>query len=133
MNIDGACHCGRIAYTAVVDPAAIVVCCCTDCQTFSGGAWRASVPAPAATFVMTGEPPSIYVKRAESGRRRVQAFCPDCGTPIYASALSEPEVYNLQLGAIRQRAELVPSKVIWARSALPWSCNISDLPAEPQQ
>ena len=28
--------------------------------------------------------PKIYVKTAEDGAKRAQAFCPNCGSPIYA-------------------------------------------------
>jgi len=43
MNIDGGCHCDRIRFEAVVDPATVVICRCTDCQTLSGSAFRTSV------------------------------------------------------------------------------------------
>ena len=44
MKIDGSCHCGRIRYEAEVDPAKVVICHCTDCQTLSGSAFRTVVP-----------------------------------------------------------------------------------------
>lgn len=43
MKVDGGCHCGRIAYEAEIDPAGVLVCHCTDCQTLSAarsGPWR---------------------------------------------------------------------------------------------
>ena len=40
MKIEGGCHCGGIRFEAEVDPAAVVICHCTDCQTFSGSAFR---------------------------------------------------------------------------------------------
>ncbi len=53
----------------------------------------------------------IYVKTAESGARRLHAFCPDWGTPIYAAAAGDgPKTYNIRRGTIRQRAELRPVK-----------------------
>src|SRR3954463_5227240 len=50
MKVHGSCHCGAIAYEAEVDPARVVICHCVDCQTLSGAAIRASVPAPAEDF-----------------------------------------------------------------------------------
>ena len=32
MKIDGACHCGLIAYEAEADPELTGICNCTDCQ-----------------------------------------------------------------------------------------------------
>src|ERR1700754_182098 len=75
MKVDGQCQCGAIRFEAEVDPAKVTICHCTDCQQFSGSAWRASVPAPAAAFAITQGEPTAYIKTAESGHRRLQAFC----------------------------------------------------------
>jgi hypothetical protein len=120
MHIDGACHCGRIRFEAEVDPAQVSVCHCTDCQTLSGTAFRVSVPAGREDFRLLSGEPKRYVKVAESGNRRVQGFCAECGTPIYATNEGKAEVYNLRVGAIRQRAELPPLLQIWHRSAQNW-------------
>lgn len=76
MRIDGGCHCGHLAYEAEIDPDGIRICHCTDCQIFSGSAYSAFVTAPRETFRMVSGEPAIYVKKAESGNRRAQAFCP---------------------------------------------------------
>jgi hypothetical protein len=44
MKIDGSCHCDRISFEAEVDPATVVICHCTDCQTLSGSAFRTVAP-----------------------------------------------------------------------------------------
>jgi hypothetical protein len=126
MRIDGACHCGRIAYEAELQPDAVMVCHCTDCQTLSGSAFRTvALTVPGGYRLLSGEP-RIYVKVAESGRRRQQAFCGDCGSPLYATSEGpEPKVHSVRLGTCRQRAELRPRQQIWHRSALPW---LADLP-----
>ncbi len=90
MKVEGRCHCGRITYEAIVDPAKVSICHCTDCQMLTGSAYRASVPAPRDTFVLRSGQPKVYVKTADSGTRRAHAFCPDCGTPVYSSAISDP-------------------------------------------
>ena len=35
MKVDGACHCGELAYEAEIDPERIGVCHCVDCQILS--------------------------------------------------------------------------------------------------
>ena len=47
MKIEGGCHCGHIKYEAEVDPAGAGICHCTDCQVFSGSAFRVVVSTPA--------------------------------------------------------------------------------------
>ena len=129
MKVDGRCHCGKIVFQAEVDPQTSQICHCTDCQTLSGSPWRASVAAKAEAFrILSGEP-RIYVKKSEDGTPRNQGFCGDCGTPLYSSAVKDTPVYMLRLGALKQRAELKPTRQIWCRSALPWSSDVSKLPA----
>ena len=129
MRIEGQCHCGRIAYEATVDPDTVGICHCTDCQTLSGSPYRATVPAPAESFVLRAGQPKIYIKTAESGSKRAHAFCPDCGTPIYASAISNPPTYSLRIGALDQRAELgAPALQIWTERRLAWVCDLAAVP-----
>jgi hypothetical protein len=135
MRVDGSCHCGRIAFSAEVDPAAVGVCHCADCQKLTGSAFRANVPAPAATFrILRGEP-RLYVKTADSGARRAHAFCPDCGTPIYATAAEgERTSYSLRIGTLNQRHALgPPRRQIWTASALPWAKSLLGVQAHARQ
>jgi hypothetical protein len=124
MKIEGRCHCGQITYEAVVDPDKVAICHCTDCQMLTGSAYRANIQAPAQTFALRTGQPKIYIKTADSGTKRAHAFCPDCGTPIYSSAITNPPTYSLRVGGIKQRAELRPTRQIWCRSALPWSMDL---------
>ena len=134
MKIDGGCHCGSIRYEAEVDPATVVVCHCTDCQTFSGSAFRTVVQTRPGTFALTAGTPKVYVKTAESGNRRQQTFCPTCGTPIYsAPASGDTKVVVLRVGAIRQRAELIPRDQFWFRSSQPWLPNLSLIKRQEKQ
>ena len=129
MHIDGACHCGNITYTADIDPAKAVICHCTDCQTLSGSVYRTVVPVPEADYNLLTGTPKIYVKTAESGNLREQAFCPDCGTPLYASSVGgEARVLGLRVGAIKQRGDIVPQKQIFGKSALGWLPDMPDIP-----
>ena len=55
---------------------------------------------PTAHFVLRSGTPKSYVKTAESGNKRRHAFCGDCGTPIYACALNNPQSYTLRVDTI---------------------------------
>ena len=128
MIVHGACHCGAIAYEAEVDPARAVICHCIDCQTLSGAAFRASVPAKVEDFRLLKGAPRTYVKTAESGNRRLQAFCRDCGSPLYATDAVGAKTYNLRIGVMAERAALPPQREIWCESALPWARDMLPLP-----
>jgi hypothetical protein len=133
MKIDGGCHCGHITYVAEIDPDKVGICHCTDCQTLSGSAFRVSVPANREAFSLRGGEPTIYAKTAESGNKRAQAFCPECGTAIYAADVIDPQVFNIRVGTVRQRAELRPKSQGWCRSALDWAMDLRSVTQFPKQ
>jgi len=132
MHVDGACHCGAVSFTAEVDPGRVMVCHCTDCQVLSGAPMRAVVAAPFASLVVNGQPKS-YIKVAQSGNRRAQVFCPECGTPLWATAPENPTSVIIRLGCVRQRALFRPTVQIWQHSALPWVAQLADVPGSPEQ
>jgi hypothetical protein len=123
MKVDGRCHCGRITFTAEIDPDKAMICHCEDCQTLSGSAFRTVVPTQPGTFRLLSGEPTIYVKVGESGTPRQQSFCANCGSPIYSGTLDEAaagKVHSLRVGALRQRRAIVPKVQIWCRSEQPW-------------
>ena len=74
--------------------------------------------------LLSGEP-KIYVKTGESGTKRVQSFCPECGTPIYSSTIADgPKVYGVRVGTSRQRDQLVPKTQLWCRSSQRWLADL---------
>src|SRR5579885_3791205 len=128
MKVDGACHCGNIRFEAEVDPERVSICHCTDCQTLTGTAYRVTVPVTSEHFKLLRGTPKIYIKTtADSGRRRLQAFCGDCGTPLYATDPEQGKSLGLRVGSIRQRASLAPKRQIWFRSALHWSLDLKGI------
>jgi len=130
MKFQGACACGRIAVEGEADPENTQICHCTDCQTGTGSAFRVSVRVPGETFKMTGRPTTYLKTTADSGNPRLQAFCPTCGTPIYSTTPGEDQqaVYNVRVGILRQRAELVPHRQNWFRSARAWVTELGAIP-----
>ena len=133
MHVTGACHCGQIRYEADIDLAAVSICHCTDCQKITGSSFRVNVPAKKENFKLLAGVPKTYVKTAESGARRLQAFCEHCGTSIYATTEVDQKVFGLRVGALDQRQQLVPQKQIWSDSAVPWLDRIAGLPSVPKQ
>lgn len=129
LRIDGQCHCGRVRYTAVVDPAQVTLCHCTDCQALTGTAFRTSVVARRSEMTIEGEP-RVYEKRGDSGARRFQHFCGDCGSSLFTSGEGEDaDLWGIRWGGIRQRALLTPTRQIWRRSAASWVCAFAQAPA----
>ena len=135
MRIDGSCHCGFITIEGEADPEKTQICHCTDCQTGTGSAFRISIPVLGSSFKMTGQPTTYLKTTADSGRPRVQAFCPKCGSPIYSTtpgAGVQPS-YTVRVGILRQRDELAPRRQQWFRSARPWVTELGSVPKSETQ
>jgi hypothetical protein len=129
MKVEGECHCGRVTFEAEVDPEQVIICHCTDCQTLSGSAYRTVAPAIGGSFKLLTGNPQIYVKIAENVAKRAQAFCSECGTPIYAAPEDEDSTFfGIRVGAIKQRDQLSPKKQYWSKSAQAWVQNIDNIP-----
>jgi hypothetical protein len=125
MKIDGACHCGAIRYEAEIDPDSAGICHCTDCQVLTGSAFRVTVAAPDDKFRIVAGEPKIYVKTGDSGRNSLQAFCGNCGSPLYRASADVSEdgsqrMIGIRVGTIRQRRAIQPASQCWTRSALGW-------------
>lgn len=132
MQIDGACHCGEVAFEAEVDPADLTLCHCTDCQAMSGAAFRTNIRCAAESFRLVRGTPRIYLRPAESGAVRAHGFCGNCGSHIYSRAADETGggetgPYSLRTGVIRQRAAFTPARQVWLRSAVPWARGLVDV------
>ena len=134
MKMQGRCHCGEITYEADVAVGTVNVCHCRDCQMLSGTAFRAGVPAPAGGFrILTGKPRQ-YIKVADSGARRVHAFCGTCGSPVYSSAEHNPKSYTLRLGALGTPDALGrPVRQIWTKRRLSWIPPLQGVPEQESQ
>jgi hypothetical protein len=129
MKIDGRCHCGYVSFVAEADPETTTICNCTDCQAMSGAPLRAIIVTRPGTFVLLSGQPTVYLKTADSGAVRPQAFCPRCGTAIYSTSVGDdPKAYNVRVGALRQRFELVPRRQLFARSQQAWVNKLDSIP-----
>lgn len=134
MKIDGSCVCGSVTYEAEVDPQKVGLCNCTDCQKFSGSAFRVGVPAPDSTFRLLSGQLKVFVKTAESGGQREQAFCPECGTHFYSTSVGDgPKVLRLRTSTANQRDQLAPKNQGWMRSAQSWLADLPGLPGVDKQ
>ncbi len=124
IKVDGACYCGDVTINGTVSTDKVMACHCTDCQKFSGAPFRA-------VAVMSAEQVNIsgavreYLKIADSGNERVQGFCGNCGSQIFASDPAK-KLYMVRTGCLSQHDRLVPAKHIFGESAVAWLGSIEN-------
>ena len=129
MNVTGACHCGEIKFRARVDPTRVGICHCTDCQIFSGSAFRVSVLVDGVDFELLDGRPATYEKTAESGARRELMFCGTCGTHLYGRTPGAGrDFYSVRGEPLAERGQLRPVVQIWCQSEVDWLGAVSALP-----
>jgi hypothetical protein len=132
MPVDGQCHCGHVTFEAEIDPQAVSICHCTDCQSLTGSPFRVTVICPGEQVRIQSGSPKIYAKTGDNGRRRLQHFCADCGSPLFTSGEgAQTGNWGIRWGSIRQRDLLKPVRQIWCRSAVLWIQDVQGLPARP--
>jgi hypothetical protein len=124
MLVNGQCYCGAIGFEAEVDPGAVRICHCTDCQVTSGSLFRANIRARSGTFRSLRGSPRHYIKTAESGNKRALAFCAECGSGLYSTSPDDPNNYMLRVGVLAERAAFRPAQQAWCSSALPWTDDV---------
>lgn len=79
-------------------------------------------------------PDKSYVKVAQSGNRRGHVFCPECATPLYATAPENATFVSIRLGCVRQiGSDRLPRSGNALRchgftSCLPWPARPSSRP-----
>ena len=84
IKADGACYCGKVTIDGSVSADKVMACHCTDCQKFSGAPFRAVAVMSADNVTIAG-PVQEYLKVADSCNERVQGFCGNCGSQIFAA------------------------------------------------
>ena len=124
INVNGICHCGKIKITAKVKKSETRACHCTDCQKFSGAPFRAVAMMSSEQVVISGAVKE-YLKTADSGNERIQGFCGNCGSQIYAADPAKT-LFMVRTGCLSQHDQLVPAKHIFGKSAASWLSTIED-------
>ena len=124
MRVDGACYCGEVTVNGTVSSDKIVACHCTDCQKFSGAPFRAVAVMSAEQVAISGAVKE-YLKIADSGNERVQGFCGNCGSQIYAADPAKT-LLMVHTGLLSQNDQLAPAKHIFGKSAASWLSTIEE-------
>lgn len=116
----GGCACGALRYEMRSEPIFQNHCQCLDCQKRSGtghGSYL-TFPEPADTTV-TGEANTWRIT-ADSGKDKLYAFCPTCGTPVYVSFVAAPNMTAIQAASLDEPSRYRPHAITYTARALDW-------------
>jgi hypothetical protein len=129
MNVpfSGGCACGAIRYTCSSAPLAMINCHCHDCQRSSGAPFASGVVVYSKSIAVTGSP-NTYSVRASSGAQTTRSFCPNCGSPLFATGEAMPNITSIRFTTFDDQSDFRPAVDIWTSSAAAWVCLNAELP-----
>jgi len=117
---EGGCQCGRTRYQVIGEPRQVVVCHCTDCQRQSGSAFGMTMVVDESAFGITKGEPALHRSVSATGRAKVGAFCPDCGTRLYHQLQWRKGAISVKPGTLDDTKWSQPTNHIWTDSKQPW-------------
>lgn len=107
----GGCHCGRVRYATLVDPADAYLCHCRMCQRATGGVSIAFVGVKRADTAFSGGPD--WYRSSPIAER---PFCSTCGTPLGFRFLEGSDSMDLTIGSFDEPGDFVPKHHFGAES-----------------
>ena len=125
--LTGGCLCGASRYQSPGPALFSVVCHCRDCQRASGSGGVPVLGVDKASFTRSGP---IRASRCTggSGQWAVRNFCGECGSLLFGTPESAPDLVTIYAGSLDDRSGFAPSDALfvgqrppWARLALPLS------------
>jgi hypothetical protein len=101
------CRCGQLEIETSTNPLRVSVCHCLACQRRTGGAFGVQARFAREAVLIVGRS-TRYVRVADSGRRVIYHFCPDCGGTVYYHLEESPDVVAVPVGAFADPQFPVP-------------------------
>jgi hypothetical protein len=93
------CCCGKISIEVKADPVVHAVCHCGDCKKRTGSAFGISAYFANTSIVnRTGTPKVYSVDNKEYKNRQQRHFCGDCGTTLFWTVSTLPELTGVAGG-----------------------------------
>ena len=122
----GSCLCGKIQYTIDGELGPIICCHCKRCRKSSGTAFVTSIPISRASFHVTAGKDLIKAYRNEGGVDR--AFCFDCGSQLFSTRASTPDIMRIRLGTLDTPIHSKVSSHIFTASKAEWYDILDEAP-----
>lgn len=121
--LSGGCQCGRVRYTAEVDPEAAYLCHCNMCKRATGGVSIAFIN-PSRDKVTWHSEPDWY----QSSPIARRPFCSTCGTPLGFDFLEGGTRIDLTIGSFDDPTAFRPTHNYATESMLAAWTDVTRLP-----
>lgn len=106
----GGCLCGAVRFESYGAPSRVGVCHCLECRKHHGSPFYAAAVFSEVQVNISGE-------TASHPGHPDRAFCPKCGSSVFASSGNEVE---LHLGSYDETGVFTPRYELWTKRREPW-------------
>lgn len=118
-KITGGCLCGKVRYSADVEPEFVGVCHCHNCQKETGSAFAIVIGLPKSALSVQGDL-KTFKDTGDSGKAMFRRFCPNCGSTVVDQGEIMPDTVMIQVGTLDDPSWVKPAMEIYCDSAQPW-------------
>jgi hypothetical protein len=118
---EATCHCGQLRLTVDSEPFAVSICNCLACQRRTGSAFGMQAGFKADRVTVKGRY-SDYSRISDQPDRKehVFHFCPDCGSQVFYTEPTEPELVVVSVGAFADPTFPPPTESGYDSRRHPW-------------
>jgi hypothetical protein len=118
---EAACSCGQLHLEAAGDPFAVSMCHCLACQRRTGSAFGLQAGFRSGQVQVSGRF-SDYARVSDEADRKehVFHFCPDCGSTVFYTEPTEPDLIVVSVGAFADPSFPPPTRSGYAMRRHPW-------------
>jgi len=118
---EATCHCGQLRLSVDGEPFAVSICNCLACQRRTGSAFGMQAGFKADEVTVEGRY-SDYSRISDQPDRKehVFHFCPDCGSQVFYTEPTEPELVVVSVGAFADPTFPPPTESGYDSRRHPW-------------
>ena len=118
---EATCHCGQLRLTVDGEPFAVSICNCLACQRRTGSAFGMQAGFKADRVTVEGRY-SDYARVSDEADRKehVFHFCPDCGSQVFYTEPTEPDLVVVSVGAFADPTFPPPTESGYDSRRHPW-------------
>ena len=118
---EAACHCGQLHVEVTGEPVAVSICNCLACQRRTGSAFGMQAGFKADQVEVTGRYNDYSRISDEADRKEhVFHFCPDCGSQVFYTEPTEPDLIVVSVGSFADPTFPPPTESGYDSRRHPW-------------
>ncbi len=118
---EATCHCGQLRLEVTGDPFAVSICNCLACQRRTGSAFGIQAGFKAGQVQVTGDFSDFARISDEADRKEhVFHFCPACGSQVFYTEPSEPDLVVVSVGSFADPTFPPPTESGYDTRRHPW-------------